>query len=67
MGRIIQCRIWCCQVPHEPVWASPCCRIEPAAWTKLLAAAEKLIQEVAALDTILEERYQVHLATLIQG
>ena len=27
---------------------------------KLLAAAEKLIQEVAAFDTILEENYQVH-------
>lgn len=53
------------QVPHEPTWASPCCRIAVPQWLGLLAAAEKLIERVAALDSFLEEQYQVWLYTFL--
>ena len=47
------------QVPHEPAWLSPCCKISTPAWMAFLAAAEKLMERVTAMDILLEENYQV--------
>lgn len=41
------------------MWLRPCCSIHPGKWTALLASAEVLIERIAALETILEEPYQV--------